>query len=146
MKKLSLGLALGLALFAGPSALSQPAIVGPSNAILCNNAAILAVGSTGLTKIITGVAGKAIFICGWHITNTGATGTLAISIGTGANCGSNTVAVVPAINVTSSAPSSDHIDYATIQTPLAGVAGTPYDLCVNPSVATIMTLVWYSQF
>jgi hypothetical protein len=91
------------------------------------------------------VSGKSINICGWHITNTGATGTFSFSIGTGTNCGTNTSVVVPAQNVTSTAPITDHIDYAFLTMP-ATTGGLPTDLCITPSAATIAAVVYYNQF
>jgi hypothetical protein len=129
-----------LVVLTSASASAQPTIIGPAQTAICNKIATLAVGPTTITQVIAGVAGQSIFICGWHVTNTGATGTFSISIGTGSNCGTGTVVVVPAVNVTSTAPSADHIDYASQQVP-AGNA-----LCVTPSVATISFVFWYSQF
>ena len=143
MKKLFLALGLFFAL--SPSALSQGPIVGPGQPILCVTAATLAVGPSTITRIITGVSGKSINICGWHITNTGATGTFSFSIGTGTNCGTNTSVVVPAQNVTSTAPITDHIDYAFLTIP-STTGGLPTDLCITPSVATIAAVVYYNQF
>jgi hypothetical protein len=98
------------------------------------------VGTTGLTQIIAAVAGQSISICGWHVTNTAATGTFAFSYGTGSNCGTGTVTPIPAQNVNSTAPSADHIDYVTITIPVGNA------LCVNFSVATIAGIVYYTQF
>jgi hypothetical protein len=136
MKKLWLALCLVVLGFAP----AQAQTVGPTNSILCNKMAYVAVGSTGNQQIVAAVTGQRIFICGWHVTNTGTSGTWAMNTGTGSNCGSSTTALTPAQNVTSSAPSADHIDFASIQTPQS-VA-----LCVNPSVNTIAAQVFYSQF
>lgn len=138
MKRLLL--ALGLCLTLGSSALSQGPIVGPGNLLICTKIAPMPAGTTGLQQIVAGVAGQSISVCGWHITNTAATGTFAFSTGTGSNCGTNTVTPIPAQNVNSTAPSADHIDYVTLTLP-AGNA-----LCVNFSVATIAGIVYYTQF
>jgi hypothetical protein len=141
--------ALGLCLSLSSSASSQPTIIGPAQTTICNKVATLAVGPTTITQVIPpgGVAtptGQSIFICGWHVTNTGATGTFTLTIGSGLNCATNPVVIVPAVNVTSTAPSADHIDYASQQiAPISGVAQT---LCVTSSVATISYVFWYSQF
>jgi hypothetical protein len=142
MKKLAL--ALGLCLALGSSALSQGPMVGPGQLIPCNRIGVLPAGSTGLQQVIppsgTVPAGQSVFICGWHVTNTGATGTFSASYGTGSNCGTGTTTVFPAVNVQNTAPSADHIDYAVIQLPFA------QNLCINPSVATISAIVFYNQF
>jgi hypothetical protein len=144
VKKLLFVLALALSALI-PGAQAQGPIVGPGQYVLCTGAATLAVGPTTITQIIP-ISGtnagttKSIYICGWHITNTGATGTFTISTGTGSNCGTGTAVVVPATNVSSSAPSADHIDYASLQAPV----GT--NICVTSSVATISYVVYFNLF
>jgi len=100
----------------------------------------MAVGPTTSTVIVAGTAGKAINICGWHITNTGASGTYSFSIGTGAGCVTNNVVVVQPQSISSTAPVTDHIDYAFLTVP------TGTSLCITPSVATIAAVVYYNQF
>lgn len=140
MKKLRLTIGLLAALslsFLAPVHAQQ---VGPTNQIFCNKTANLAVGPTGLTQVIPGVVGQTISVCGWHVTNTAATGTFSFSYGTGSNCGTGTTTILPPTNVTSSAPSADHIDFAQIGLPTGNA------FCVNPSVATISVFVYYAQF
>jgi hypothetical protein len=138
-----LGLALGLL---WPSALfAQGPIVGPGNSIICTTASFMAAGPSAATRIIQGVAGKGINICGWHITNTGATGTFSFSIGTGTNCGTNTSTVIPAMSITNTAPVTDHVEYAFLSPP-STISGVPTDVCVTPSVATIAAVIYYNQF
>jgi hypothetical protein len=126
------------ALVAGLAHAQTP--VGPPNQVICNNIAILTAGPATITQIQAASGTARIFICGWHVTNTGATGTFSLSTGTGSNCGTGTATLLPPQNVTSTAPSADHIDYAHIQTP-QGVA-----LCITPSVATIAAVVYFAQF
>jgi len=140
MRSLKLFLTLLLAftlLCAGPGRSENT--VGPTNQVTCNKIATLTAGPTILTQMIAAVAGQSIFICGWHVTNTAAAGTFSFSYGTGANCASGTTAIIPATNVTSSAPSADHISIATIQVPLSNA------FCITP-VATISAIIFYSQF
>src|SRR6266550_4011548 len=114
--------------------------VGPTAQILCNKIATLAVGPTSSTQMVAAVTGQSIFICGWHVTNTGAAGTFTFTNGTGSNCGTGTATIIPPTNVTSSAPSADHISLATIQVPQSNA------FCVTPSAATISVVIYYSQF
>lgn len=139
MKRLGLVLSILAALGLGPWAplLAQ---VGPPNTIQCNQVAALTAGPIVITQIQAGLTGKIITICGWHITNTGASGTFSLSYGTGTNCGTGTTTIVPPLNVTSSAPSADHVDFASLSIP-AGNA-----LCITPSVATIAGVVFIGQF
>src|SRR6266567_5571577 len=133
MRKLGLFLAiLGLNLWAwSDSAHAQGAPVGPTNTILCNKIATLTAGPTTITQVVSAVAGQGISLCGWHVTNTAATGSFSVCYGTGANCGTGTTTIIPSMNVTSTAPSGDHTQYADFTAPLANA------ICITPSVATI---------
>ena len=117
--------------------------VGPTNVIFCNQIATQAVGVSSATKIITGVSGKNLVLCGWDVSNTGSTGTFAFQTGTGSNCGTGTATLIPALNITSTAPAVDRQQYATIQ---VGTPASPLDLCIVPSVNTIAGVVWYAQY
>src|SRR5271169_5778629 len=102
-------LALSFALWGFfPQAQAQGPIVGPGNVILCPNIATLTVGGTGLTQLVALLSGQRVYLCGWHITNTGSTGTFALSYGTGSNCAGGTTTIIPAQNTTSTAPATDH--------------------------------------
>lgn len=136
MRKLAAAIALWLVLAAPAFAET----VGPANDVLCNKIATLAAGPTSITQVIAAVTNQRVFICGWHITNTGATGTFSFQNGTGSNCGTNTVTIIPAQNVTSTAPSADHEQFATFDNPISAA------FCITPSVATIAGIIYYAQF
>jgi hypothetical protein len=136
MRKLGAALLIYLGLVCAASAENT---VGPSNAILCNKVANLAIGPTSSTQIIAGVAGQSIFICGYQITNTGASGTFSITYGTGSTCTSPTT-LITSQNVTSTAPATYNVGVAQMQTAQGAT------VCITPSVATIASTVWYSQF
>jgi hypothetical protein len=124
-----------------PRTSAQGPIVGPGNLLVCTKIATIPPGGpTTITQLIAGVAGQGITICGWHVTNTAASGTFSFSYGTGSNCGTGTQTPFPAQSVSSTAPSADHIDYGTVTIP-AGNA-----LCYTFSVATIAGIVYYTQF
>ena len=112
---------------------------GPPNQIICNKIASFS-GVSVSTQLVALISGQSVFICGWHVTNTAAAGTFQFTYGTGAACITGPNNITPALNVTSSAPSADHIDYATVSTAMGNA------LCVTPSVTTISGLVFYSQF
>lgn len=114
--------------------------VGPTNLVICNKVATMAVGPNSITQIVAAVSGQTIFVCGWEVTNTGATGTFSFQSGTGSNCGTGTATLIPALNITNTAPSVDRQQNATIQLPLSAA------LCITPSVATIAAVVWFTQF
>ena len=134
---------LGL-LWVGPA--PAQGIVGPPPGVLCNQTATFS-GVSVNTQLIPAVTGKVIFICGWHVTNTAASGTFQFTTGQGAVCATNTITVTPALTVSSTAPSADHVDYASWTAPLTSTTPpVPSAVCVNPSVATISGLVYFSQY
>ncbi len=144
MRKLGLALSflasLGLSLWAWTFPIhAQGAPVGPTNTILCNKIATLTAGPSTITQVVAAVAGQSISLCGWHVTNTAATGTFSISYGTGANCGTGTTVVIPVMSVTSTAPSGDHTQFATFSAPTANA------LCITPA-ATVSAVIYYAQF
>ena len=117
--------------------------VGPGQQVLCNQTFQVAVATATTTALVSGVAGKSIFSCGWHVTSTqAASTTFQFEYGTqGGPCTTPTV-VTPAFSVTSTAPSSDHISLATFQIPPGS------QLCVVSTGATVglSILIYYSQF
>jgi hypothetical protein len=143
VKKLLFVLALALSALI-PGAQAQGPIVGPGNIILCGKIANMAVGPTSVTQVIAAVAGTSIHLCGWHVTNTGATGTFSITSGSGGTCVTSNAVIVTVQNVTSTAPSADHQQYAYFS--VAPVSGTAQAICVTPSVATIAATIFYAQF
>jgi len=100
----------------------------------------MAVGPSTITQIQALVTGQAISLCGWHVTNTAAAGTFSLSYGTGTNCGTGTTVIIPPMNVTNTAPATDHTQFATFSLPIGNA------LCITPSVATISAVLYIAQF
>ena len=142
MKKLALSLLALLALCG-----TAQAQVGPPNQVLCNQTAFVSPSTATTTAMISAVAGKTIFICGWHVTSTVATqNTFQFEAGTqGGPCTSPT-AFTPAFGVINSAPSVDHIEFATLSF-ASPVGGTQQQICVVTTAATaLQILVWFGQY
>lgn len=147
MKRFLPGLAALLAGVLLLSLLGTPVFsqqTGPPNQILCGRQAIATISSATTTSLIAGVSTTSIMVCGWHVTTSNASNpsTFQLVYGTqGGPCSSPT-SLTPAFSVTSTAPSSDHIEFATIQVPLG------QQLCVVSTGATVQlaVLVYYSQF
>lgn len=135
MKKLLL--ALGFVLSLCVSVQSQPTVIGPANAILCNKTANFT-GTAAAAQIVAGVTGQIVAICGWSVTNTAAAGTVVFNTGTGSNCGTNTAAISPTISVSTNSV-TDHSTFAS-QNVVAGNA-----IC-QTATATITGVLYYSQF
>jgi hypothetical protein len=144
MKKLRAALLSILWLACAAPAFAQQ--VGPAVQVYCNKSASVTVATATTTSVVAGVANQSIFVCGWHVTSTqAATTTFQFEYGTqGGPCGSPTT-VTPAFNVTSTAPSADHISIAAIQVPQTAGGN---QLCVVSTGATVglAILVYYAQF
>ncbi len=134
-------LALCFCLGLGLSAHAQSA-VGPTNAIVCNKTATFT-GLSANTVLVAAVTNLRVVMCGWHVTNSSATAyTFAITYGTQTTnpCDTGTITVTPALSVTQSAPSADHVDFAGTGSNLSQA------LCISPSNAAVSGLVFYAQF
>lgn len=163
MLRASLKWLLILSLFSATEAFAQGQVAGPPNAILCNQAAQVTV--TAVSSIfagVSGVTGQRVYICGWHVTAQSSGGTFQVitgtSSGTTINClggvagsgvpgtGSTTVPVstttlTPSLAVSSTAPATDHIDYAMLQ----GTISQP--LCIAATtLSSLAIMVYFSQF
>jgi hypothetical protein len=155
----------GLLLFAAFLGVFAPeerslAQVGPPNSILCNNlaqtstvtapvaSAVLTVNnSSGAAVPLRGIAGKVIYVCGWHITNgtSAVNGTFQIvggtDVATTPGCGGTQTVLTPTYDVTNTAPGTDHIEFASLNL-LAG-----QQLCVTTTGAASMHIgIWIGQY
>lgn len=133
---------LGFLVAFGWLAFSSPdeAQVGPANQILCNQG-ISFTGTGAEAQVLAAATGKTTALCGWHVTSTSSTTTtFQLFSGSGTNCGTGGVALTPALNVTLTAPSADHIDWASLSVPTPNNA-----LCVN-APTTVTGILWISQF
>ena len=143
LRPVLLGAVLGLGLVLNPFT-SRADTIGPPNAVLCNGIATFG-GASTIQTLVTAKTGMRVYICGWHVTNSAVSGTsntFAITGGTQTTnpCDTGTITLTPALGVTQSAPSADHIDYAVGQTNIGQA------LCVTPSATTLNGLIYYSQF
>ncbi len=119
--------------------------VGPTNQIICNNfAQTTAIVSATTTNLVTGVAGKAIFICGWHVTTTVTAPGPGFQFEYGTQGGPCTTptALTPTFTVSNTAPSADHISIATLSAP----QGAQICVVTTGTVTNIAIELYYSQF
>lgn len=143
MKKLrvALGTVSALAVLACATP-ALPQAVGPTNSILCNKTAQASPASATTTSIIAGVAGHQLAICGWHVTsNQSSVTTFQLEHGTqGGPCTTPTVDT-PAFSVTSTAPSADHVEYASWTLPVGA------QFCVVTTGATVgmQVMIFYAD-
>jgi hypothetical protein len=134
-----------VALTSASPASAQGTIIGPGQQVLCIKVAAINAVSATTTQLINNTSTtQSIFICGWHVTSILSTSTtFQFTQGTGGTCAGGTSSIIsPPLNVTSTAPSADHIDYATVSL-LPGNS-----LCVVTGTGTTGTgvLVYYNQF
>jgi len=89
---------------------AMPALAQGPPPVYCNTgfAQAAQTGPLAITRIVTGAAGQAIYLCGWNINNTGgAAVTVTLSSGTGTNCGTGTVTMVT-LTVTNGQTNIEH--------------------------------------
>lgn len=131
-----------LILFGLANAALAQSIVGPPNAVLCNKSASFS-STTSTTSLVPANSSFRIFVCGWHVTtSSSASVTFSMSSGTTTTtpCDTNTTQILPALQLTSAAPSADHVDFAVLGT------NNGVGLCITPSSTTITGIVYYSQY
>src|SRR6266700_8150921 len=135
-----------LALLAGAAFLSMGGVahaqgVGPPIGVLCGNVTVLTNPAAGHNRMVTGIAGKTIALCGYTVSGT-TTGTIQLEQGSGGTtCGTGNVVLSPVISFTANQTVMALTDYADVSIP-AGL-----DLCANTSGTTNFSLaVYWSQF
>ena len=79
-------------LFGAEPALSQGA---GAQVVPCGRSFTVTGGATPITQQIAGVAGQSIHVCGYAINAGAAAGTFQLTVGTGTNCGTNTLNITP---------------------------------------------------
>ena len=114
--------------------------MGAPNLIVCNKTATFT-GTAANAVLVAAAANKITNICGWHVTTSSATAvTFTLSYGTQTTnpCDTGNTALTSSINITSAAPSNDHLQEAFTNT------GVNTQLCVNAPV-TVFGQVYYTQ-
>jgi hypothetical protein len=143
MRALRLALALGVFWIGLVSHALADNTVGPTNQVICNQVAQSNPVTATTALLVAGITGKSIFSCGWHVTSTQATSTtFQFVYGTGATCGTGQQPITPPFNITSTAPSADHISIASYQIPPGN------NICIITVGTTIGDAVafYFSQF
>jgi hypothetical protein len=133
------------ALFALAVAFADPAMaqgISPSQMFGCNQSAQYDASTSGNTKLVTGVANKLIYVCGFNFFSNG-TVNVSLVYGTGGTCGTGTGSVTPAFEFGAQTGTVDHLPVYT------GLPGAPAsnDLCIKTSGAVaVQAIVYYTQF
>ena len=135
MKKLLLALLLSITPAFGQG------VVGPPYQPICNAVAQGAIVTGSSIQYVTPIAGKFIYICGWHVTTSAASGTSTFQISTGTTGTCPATAMTPAFSLSNTAPSADHIDFAGFATPLG------QNVCVTAGgIGPNQVLIYYGQY
>lgn len=131
----------GALLALATSANAQPAVNGCNKIFQVNQAAV------ALTKIISGVAGQHIDICGWSLNAGAAAGTASLSYGTGTNCGTGTTTIYPVIALGINGTFMDHISVPQTPVPSVNASAVPIDVClVTTGTGPTSVIIYYAQF
>ena len=134
-----LALALGVLYLGAPFAARAQSTI--SGAAFCNRYYQTNQAAVALTKVISGVAGQSIQLCGWSLSGGAAASSASLSYGTGTNCATNTAVLQPLVNVAINGSYVDHIPFVGQVVPVAN------DLClVTTGTGPLSVVIYYSQF
>lgn len=113
----------------------------------CNKYFQVNQGATALTKVISGVAGQAIRLCGIALSGGAATSTFSMSYGTGTNCATGAVVLYPLVNVPINGAYIDHTGLVGTGPPRANASNVPNDVCiVTTGTGPVSIMLYYAQF
>lgn len=139
MRKLALSL---LALLC----LSVAAHAQGGQPIICNKFFQVSQGAVALTKVVSGVAGSSISLCGWAANAGAAAATFSLSYGTGTNCGTGTTTIVPVIALGINGVFIDREPNANIAIPSVNASGVANDLClVTTGTGPLSIMIYFAQ-
>ena len=113
----------------------QADAVGANTNSCTNSVAVSSI--TGATKVVSGVSGSHIQICGVAL-NAVAAGAFQVQTGNGTTCGSNTTNLTGSISLAINGVWIDHVD---ITSGMAG--GLGLDICIAVSSGTFSGVVYY---
>jgi len=116
--------------------------VSPNQMFGCNQQAIYDNNTNGTTKLVTGVANKQVYICGWNIMPAG---TVAVQFvyGTGGTCAVGQTVITPAFQLTAQIAEIDHLPVYTGITP----APASNDVCIKTNAGiAVQAILYYTQF
>ncbi len=142
MKKLLLALLLALA-----SAVPAAAQGGGAQPTICNKYFAVSQGATAQTKIISGIAGQNISVCGIVYNSGAATSTASLTYGTGTNCGTGNATFYPTVSLPINGLLVDRGSYAQMAVPPVNGSGVPIDLCLTTTgTGPTVVVIHYAQF
>lgn len=142
MKKLSLVLLIWLGLLG--AAFAQQTDRPP---IYCTKYFQVNQGAVALTKIVSGISGQSIGVCGYALSGGATAGTFSMSYGTGTNCGTGGIVVIPLINVPVNGIIIDHVPFVNLSPPSNNSSGVANDLCiVTTGTGPVSIVIYYIQY
>ncbi len=107
----------------------------------CDGHAFYDASTNGKTKLVTGVASRKIYVCGYILATGGTATNIGLGSGTGTNCGTTFTAMMPAYQLAA----NDKIGANSgVWNGLASINNQD-DLCINTSAGNaVQAEVWYS--
>lgn len=129
---------IALALFMAMLSVISPKVHAQQfGAVYCSQSAFFD-GTGAPTKILTGVAGSRIFICGYDVSAAAST-TLQLKTGTGANCATGLANLTPAWNLVAGIGNLGNANFM-------GTGPVPplTDVCVA-SAGAVQIMIYYTQ-
>lgn len=114
---------------------------GASKLISCNNSVVYDASTSGATSLISPASGQTVYVCGYSIVSAG-TASVKLESGTGALCGTGTVAMTPAYELTAQGGIADGSPFFRGMKSQASAG-----VCFSSSAAVaVQAIVYYTQF
>jgi hypothetical protein len=142
MRKLSAALLLFFGLVS--AALAQQTDRPP---LYCTSEFQVNQAAVALTKIISGTSGQSIGICGVALSGGAAASTFSMSYGTGTNCATGAVVMMPLINIGVNASYIDHVPFVNLSPPSQNTSAVANDVCVvTTGTGPLSIIVYYIKY
>jgi hypothetical protein len=144
MRKSQAALLLALFCLWAEPAFSQQA---GAQQVYCGRSFTVSAGATAITQAVAGVTGQTIAVCGYDINAGAAAGTFQLTVGTGTNCGTNTLNITPAFSLGINGQMTSRLPTAFYSTPIPVPPAAGYSLCYTiTGTGPINALVTYHQY
>lgn len=103
--------------------------------------------ATSITKIISGVSGKSIGLCGFTLSGGAAVSTFTLAYGTGTNCNTGAVTLIPLINVPVNGFLMDHVPFVNLNLPSQNASAVANDVCLTVTgTGPLSIILYYLQY
>lgn len=103
--------------------------------------------AVSITKIISGVSGKSIGICGYTLAGGAAVSTFTMAYGTGTNCNTGQVTLEPIVNVPINGFIMNRTSFVNMNLPSQNASAVANDVCITTTgTGPVSIVIYYLQY